>query len=262
MPYNSIIFEIKDGIGLIRLNRPEEGNTLTMEMVRELLDVASRCDEDPGIRSVVLTGNGKMFCVGGDMKAFAARGEGVSPYIKELTQILHSAISRLNWMDAPVVGAINGTAAGGGFSLALTTDIAIAAESAKFTMAYTKAALTPDASSSYFLARMVGLRRAKEMALLNPVLSARQALEWGLINRVVPDDQVLSTALEIAGRWAKGPTRALGQTKRLILSGATESLESQMERESRAIADMSGSADGREGIAAFVAKRAPTFQGC
>jgi len=109
---------------------------------------------------------------------------------------------------------------------------------------------------------MVGLRRAKEMALLNPVLSARQALEWGLINRVVPDDQVLSTALEIAGRWAKGPTRALGQTKRLILSGATESLESQMERESRAIADMSGSADGREGIAAFVAKRAPTFQGC
>lgn len=261
MPYNSIIFEKKDGIGLIRLNRPEEGNTLTMEMVRELLDVASRCDEDSDVRAVVLTGNGKMFCVGGDMKAFAAQGERVSIYIKELTQILHAAISRLNWMDAPVVGAINGTAAGGGFSLALTTDIAIAAESAKFTMAYTKAGLTPDASSSYFLARMVGLRRAKEMALLNPVLSARQALEWGLINRVVPDDQLLLAALEIARQWAKGPTRSLGETKRLILSGATESLESQMERESRTIAAMSGSADGREGIAAFVAKRPPKFQG-
>ncbi len=124
-----------------------------------------------------------MFCVGGDLKAFAAQGERVSIYIKELTQVLHAAISRFSWMDAPVVGAINGTAAGGGFSLALTTDIAVAAESAKFTMAYTKAGLTPDASSSFFLARMVGMRRAKEMALLNPVLSARQALEWGLINQ-------------------------------------------------------------------------------
>jgi 2-(1,2-epoxy-1,2-dihydrophenyl)acetyl-CoA isomerase len=260
MPYNSLIFEIENGVGLIRLNHPEDGNTLTMEMVRELLDVASRCDEDPEVHSVVLTGSGKMFCVGGDMKAFAAQGERVSIYIKELTQILHAAISRFNWMDAPVVGAINGTAAGGGFSLALTTDIAIAAESAKFTMAYTNAGLTPDASSSYFLARMVGLRRAKEMALLNPVLSARQALEWGLINRVVPDDQLLPIALEIARRWATGPTRSLGETKRLILSGATESLESQMERESRTIAAMSGSANGREGIAAFVAKRPPKFQ--
>jgi 2-(1,2-epoxy-1,2-dihydrophenyl)acetyl-CoA isomerase len=260
MPYNSLSFEIENGVGLVRLNRPEEGNALSMEMVRELLDVASRCDEGSDVRAVVLTGNGRMFCVGGDMKAFAAQGERVSIYIKELTQILHSAISRLNWMDAPVVVAINGTAAGGGFSLALTADIAIAAESAKFTMAYTKAGLVPDGSSSYFLARMVGLRRAKEMALLNPVLSARQALEWGLINRVVPDDQLLPTALEIARQWAEGPTRSYGETKRLILSGATESLESQMEKESRAIAAMSGSADGREGIAAFVAKRPPTFR--
>ena len=261
MSYNSVIFEIENGVGLLRLNRPEEGNAITMEMAREILDVCARCDEDPEVRSLVLTGNGKMFCVGGDMRAFAAQGETVSRYMKEITQTLHAAISRLNWMDAPVVGAINGTAAGGGFSLALTTDIAIAAESAKFTMAYTKVGLVPDASSSYFLTRMVGLRRAKEMALLNPVLSARQALEWGLINSVVPDDHVLPTALEIAHRWAKGPTRSLAETKRLILSGATESLESQMERESRTIAAMSGSADGREGIAAFVAKRPPTFQG-
>jgi 2-(1,2-epoxy-1,2-dihydrophenyl)acetyl-CoA isomerase len=201
-----------------------------------------------------------MFCVE-DLKAFAAQGERVSIYIKELTQILHAAISRFNWMDAPVVGAINGTAAGGGFSLALTTDIAIAAESAKFTMAYTNAGLTPDASSSYFLARMVGLRRAKEMALLNPVLSARQALEWGLINQVVADDQVLPAALEIAYHLAKGPTLALGEAKRLILSGATESLESQMEKESRAVAAMAGKIDGREGVAAFIGKRIPKFTG-
>lgn len=261
MSYNSLVFEVKDGVGLIRLNRPDDGNAITMEMANELLDAAMRCDEDPEVRAVVLTGSGKMFCVGGDLRSFAAQGERVSLYLKRVTQLFHAAISRFNWMDAPVVGAINGTAAGGGFSLALTTDIAIAAESAKFTMAYTKVGLAPDGSSSYFLARMVGLRRAKEMALLNPVLSARQALEWGLVNQVVADDQVLPAALEIAARLAKGPTLALGEAKRLILAGATESLESQMERESRGIAAMAGNADGREGIAAFLDKRLPKFTG-
>src|SRR5512139_1621937 len=261
MLYDSLVFEIKDGVGLIRLNRPDDGNAITLETVNELLDVALRCDEDPGVRAVVLTGSGKMFCVGGDLRAFAAQGDRVPFYLKKVTQALHAVISRFNWMDAPVIGAINGTAAGGGFSLALTTDIAIAAESAKFTMGYTKIGLAPDGSSSYFLARLVGLRRAKEMALLNPVLSARQAMDWGLVNQVVADDQVLSEALKVARHLASGPTLSFGETKRLILSGATESLESQMERESRAIAAMSGSADGREGIAAFVAKRPPTFHG-
>jgi len=261
MSYNSLIFEIKDGVGLIRLNRPENGNAITLELARELLDVATRCDADAGVRSVVLTGNGKMFCSGGDLKVFASQGKQVHAYIKETTQAFHGAISRFNWMDAPVVGAINGTAAGGGFSLALTTDIAIAAESAKFSMAYTRVGLAPDGSSSYFLARMVGMRRAKEMALLNTVLSAEQAMEWGLVNRVVADDQVLAEALRMAHQLAKGPTVSFGETKRLILSGATESLESQMERESRAIAAMARTSDGREGIAAFIAKRIPDFRG-
>jgi len=261
MPYIALTFEVHKGVGLISLNRPDEGNAITLEMARELLDVAIRCTEDPDVRAVVLTGNGKMFCAGGDLKTFAAQGEKISLYTREVTQAFHAVISRLNWMDAPVVGAINGTAAGGGFSLALATDIAIAAESAKFTMAYTNAGLSPDGSCSYFLARIVGIRRAKEMALLNPVLSARQALEWGLINQVVADDQVLACALDVAQKWAKGPTRSFGETKRLILSGTTESLESQMEKESRAMAAMAGSVDGREGVAAFIAKRKPDFQG-
>lgn len=260
MAYTSLTFEMKDGVGLICLNRPDDGNAITLEMARELLEVATACDEDPDVRAVVLTGNGKMFCAGGDLKAFAALGDGVSKYLKETTQAFHAAISRFNWMDAPVVCAVNGTAAGGGFSLMLATDIAVAAESAKFTMAYTKIALAPDGSSSYFLARMVGMRRAKEMALLNPVLSARQALDWGLVNQVVADDQVLTTALGIAGQLAAGPVRSFGETKRLILSGATESLESQMERESRAISAMAGTADGQEGIAAFLARRAPNYK--
>lgn len=261
MAYNSINFEIQDGVGLIRLNRPNEGNALIPEMACELLDAANRCDDDPEIRAVVLTGNGKMFCAGGDLKAFAAQGENVSRYTREITLAFHAAISRFNGMDAPVIGAINGTAAGGGFSLALTSDIAIAAESAKFTMAYTRAGLTPDGSSSYFLSRIVGLRRAKEMALLNTVLSAKQAMEWGLVNQVVADDQLLTVALDIAHQLAKGPTKSYGLTKRLILCGATESLESQMEHEARAIAAMAGSADGREGIDAFIAKRSPEFHG-
>ncbi len=261
MGYSSLTFGVEDGVGLIRLNRPNDGNAIILEMALELLHVATVCDENPEVRAVVLTGNGKMFCAGGDLKVFAAQGGNVSLYLKETTQALHAAISRFNWMDAPVVGAINGTAAGGGFSLALTTDIAIAAESAKFTMAYTKIALAPDGSSTYFLARIVGLRRAKELALLNPVLSARQAKEWGLINRVVADDQVLTSALEIARHWANGPTRSFGETKRLILSGATESLESQMERESRPIAAMISTSAGHEGLAAFIAKRSPVFRG-
>jgi 2-(1,2-epoxy-1,2-dihydrophenyl)acetyl-CoA isomerase len=259
MSYDFLRFEVRDGIGLISLNRPSDGNAITLEMAREMLEVASRCDEDPEVRAVVVTGNGKMFCVGGDLKTFAAQGDRISHYMKEVTQAFHATISRFNWMDAPVIGAINGIAAGGGFSLALSTDIAIAAESAKFTMAYTKIGLTPDGSSSYFLARLVGLRRAKEIALLNPVVPARQALEWGLINQVVADDQVLPVALELARQLSLGPTQSLGETKRLILSGATESLESQMEKESRAIAAMAGSAGGREGIAAFIGKRVPRF---
>ena len=261
MSYSLISFETEENVGLIHLNRPDEGNALVPELVHELLDAAIRCDEDPEIRAVVLTGTGKMFCSGGDLNAFAAQGEDIYNYTRDVTGIFHAAISRLNRMDPPVVGAINGTAAGGGLSLALSTDISVAAESAKFTMAYTRSGLTPDGGASYFLVHRVGISRAKEMALLNPTLSARQAMEWGLVNRVVPDDQVLPVALEIAHQLAKGPTRAFGETKRLILLGVTGNLESQMEKESQAIASMMGSADGREGIAAFLGKRAPEFQG-
>lgn len=260
MSDNPVNFSHKDGVGIIRLNRPDNGNAITLEMGQELLAVANSCDKNPNIRAVVLTGNGKMFCAGGDLKNFIAQGDRAGHYVLETTQALHAAISRFNWMDAPVIGALNGTCGGGGFSLALTTDIAIAAESAKFTMAYTRAGLSPDGGSSYFLARIVGLRRAKEMALLNPVLSARQALDWGLINQVVPDDEVFETAMGIARQLAQGATGAIGETKRLILSGATESLESQMEKESRAISMTMDSGNGREGMLAFVEKRDPRFK--
>ena len=192
MAYDSLRFEVKEGVGLILLNRPDDGNAITLEMARELLEVAGLCDEDPEVRAVVLTGTGPMFCAGGDLKVFAARGDRVSLYMKEVTQAFHAAISRFNWMDPPVVSAINGTAAGGGLSLALTTDLALAAASAKFTLAYTKAGLVPDGGSTYFLARLVGLRRAKELVLLNPVLtrpkpwSGDSSIRWWPMIRCCP----------------------------------------------------------------------------
>jgi len=253
--------EIVDNVGLITLNRPQEGNPVVHGMVRELLDAAIVCDDDPRVRAVVLRGTGRMFCVGGGLKDFHAEGDNVASHLKLVTQIFHGAIAKFNRMAPPVIAAINGTAAGGGLSLALTTDLAIAAESAKFTMAYTNAGLPPDGSSSFYLARIVGMRRAKELALLNRVLSAAEALDWGLVNQVVADADVLETAMTMARRLAQGSTAAYGETKRLILAGATESLESQMEQESRAISALAGSRDGREGVAAFVEKRKPVFNG-
>ena len=258
--YSAIELNVDNRVAIIRLNRPSDGNAVTVELATELLDAVTRCDGDPSVRAVIITGAGTMFCVGGDLKEFSRQGANAGRYTKDVTHAFHAAISRMNRMDAPVIAAINGTAAGAGFSLALATDLAVAAESARFTMAYTRAGLSPDGSSTYFLARHLGLRRAKEMALLNPVLSARQAMDWGLLNRVVSNEDVLSTAMELAKELAVGPRSAQGETKRLILAGVNESLETQMESETSAIARMADAADGREGIAAFSLKRPPTFE--
>ena len=164
-------------------------------------------------------------------------------------------------MRAPVVAAVQGVAAGGGLSLLCGCDLVIAAASAKFTLAYTRAGLTPDGGSTFFLARLVGLRRAYELALTNRVLSAQEALEWGLITQVVPDQDLGEAAGALAANPVRGPTESFGATKRLLLDGATNSLETQMELESRAIAEAIRRPDGQEGIAAFLEKRRPGFVG-
>lgn len=261
MAYQTIEFEVRDRVAWIRLNRPEVFNALNPKMAEELSDAAIRCDEEDGIRCAVLTGNGKAFFAGGDLAAFHAAGDGMSVMMKQMTVDLHGAISRLVRMDAPFIAAVNGVAAGAGFSAMLTADLAIAARSAKFTMAYTRAGLSPDGGSTYFLARLVGLRRAQELALTNRTLSAEEALDWGIVNKVVDDAALLGEVEALARDLANGPTRALGAATRLLREGMDHSLETQMELEARAIADMGRSADGREGIAAFLAKRKPSFTG-
>ena len=255
----SLLFDLTDHIATLTLDRPSDANAIDLDLARELMAAAIRCSEDGDVRAVVITGAGRFFCAGGDLKSFAARGDALPAHLKEVTTHLHAAVSRLARMDAPVVAAVNGAAAGAGMSLACACDFVFAAESARFTMAYTRAGLTPDGSSTYFLPRIVGLKRALDLALTNRTLTAAEALEWGIVNRVVADGSVLHEARAFAASLAQGPVAALGATKRLLHSGFTSTLETQMEHETQAIADAARGAEGREGIAAFLEKRGPRF---
>ncbi len=261
MSFETLLYETRDGVAYITLNREDAANAINLEMGRDLMLAALQCDEDPGVRAVLIRAKGKIFCAGGDLGSFSSAGEGMPRLLKELTTYLHAAISRFARMSAPVVAAVHGSAAGAGFSLACASDLLVCAESAKFTLAYTRVGLTPDGSSTYYLPRLIGTRRALELMLTNRVLSSQEALAWGLVNRVVADDQLAQESEGLVRQLATGPTRAFGSVKQLLLSSANESLETQMEHEARAIADVAHSSDAREGIEAFFAKRRAKFNG-
>ena len=259
--YQTLSLAISQGIGRITLNRPDQANGIDMAMGRELMMAAIECDENPSVRTVLLTANGKFFSAGGDLKSFAAMGEQIGAGIKELTTYLHAAVSRLARMNAPVVVAVNGVAAGAGMSLALCGDCVLAARSAKFSMAYTAAGLSPDGGATWLLPRLVGLQRSRELMLLNRRLSAEEAADWGMVMRVVDDEQLMGEAEALAAQLAQGPTGAYGEVKRLLAESLETGLEAQMELEARAIAMLSQSTDGQEGINAFLEKRKAQFQG-
>lgn len=261
MSFETLLYETRDGVAYITLNREAAANAINLQMGRDLMLAALRCDEDAGVRAVLIRAKGKIFCAGGDLGSFSSAGEGMPRLLKELTTYLHAAISRFARMRAPVVAAVHGSAAGAGFSLACASDLLVCAESAKFTLAYTRVGLTPDGSSTYYLPRLIGTRRALELMLTNRVLSSQEALAWGLVNRVVADDQLAQESEGLARQLATGPTLAFGGVKQLLLSSANESLETQMEHEARAIADAARSSDAREGIEAFFAKRRAKFNG-
>ena len=261
MAYRHLLYEVSDGVATLRLNRPDAANGIDLTTARELMEATVRADEDPDVRAVLLAANGKMFSAGGDVKSFAGAGERLPSLLKELTVYLHAAVSRLARMDAPVVAAVGGPAAGAGMSLALAADFVLVSDAARFTMAYTRVGLSPDGSSTYWLPRLIGTRRTLELMMTNRTLDAGEALDWGLVNGLVDAAELESEALAFATQLAKGPTRSFGSVKRLVQASFSESLETQMEHEARAIADASRTADGREGIAAFLEKRAPKFTG-
>ena len=256
-----LIVERNEGVLEVTLNRPQSGNALSPELAQALADLANKCVGDKSIRAVIVTGAGRMFCAGGDLSAFAGAGDKSHALLLGMTAGVHTAVSRFARMNAPVITAVNGMAAGGGFSLAISGDMVLGAESSKYLLAYTNAGLSPDGSSSWFLPRRVGHARASELMLTNRMLSAAEALDWGLINRVVPDDELMDEARKLAGKLSAGPTLAYGTTKRLLNESLSSTLETQMEYEARGIADASVSADGREGVSAFLEKRKPTFTG-
>jgi 2-(1,2-epoxy-1,2-dihydrophenyl)acetyl-CoA isomerase len=262
MAYQHLKLERAAGVATLTLHRPDAYNALDLALGRELFQASIELDEDPGVRCIVVTGSGKAFCAGGDVKSFVDNLERIGAHIKELTTYLHGAISRLCRSDKPVIMAVNGVAAGGGFSLALSGDLVVAAESAKFTMAYSRIAATPDGSSSYFLPRLVGLRRALELYLTNRPLTAREALDWGMITRVVPDAELAASVSALARELAQGPSKAFGAAKRLFHQSTWESLETQMELEAQAIAASGRTEDFRAGVSAFADKKPPpTFRG-
>lgn len=261
MEYEKLRLEVEGGVATITLNRPDVANAMDLAMSQELMHAAIRCDEDRAIRAAIITGTGRFFSAGGDLEGFRAAGDEVASLLKEMTVYLHAAISRFARMDAPVIAAVNGMAAGAGFSLMGACDLVVAAESARFTSAYTAASLSPDGSSTYFIPRLIGRRRAMELMLTNRRLSAAEALDWGLINEVVADEVLPARAAELAGELAAGATLAYGKVKELLNATFSESLETQMESEARAIASLTHTEDGREGIAAFLEKRPPVYRG-
>lgn len=255
----TIQFEKSGAIARVWLNRPDAANGFNPTMARELAMVAARCDSDPEIKVVLLSGVGKFFSAGGDLKAMSSFEGSTPEFVKTLADDLHRGISTFARMDAVLVVAVNGMAAGAGFSLAVSGDLVIASESASFTMAYTRAGLSPDGSSSYYLPRLIGVRKTQELMLTNRMLSARDALDWGLLNRVVPDEALEAEAMGLAHSLAKGSKGSQAVVKKLLLSTFSHGLEEQMEIEGRHIAACAGSADGQEGIKAFTEKRAPVF---
>jgi 2-(1,2-epoxy-1,2-dihydrophenyl)acetyl-CoA isomerase len=258
MSESSVLFEQRGAVALLTLNRPDNANVLNIAMGRLLLDHVVKIEANPAIRAVVLTGAGKHFCFGGDLRGMMAEGGAVDGYLRELTSYLHAAIANLVRMDAPVIAAINGTAAGGGIGLVTAADLCVCGASSKFSLAYSGVALTPDCSSSFFLPRLIGHRRAMELILTNRSLSADEALSWGLVNQVVADADVLPAALKLAEKLAVGPRLAFGKSKRLLAT-SSGALESQLALERQMIASQVTTSEGQEGIRAFLDKRKPSF---
>lgn len=258
---DEILTQLDDGLFTITLNRPDAANGFDFALAEQLHAAAIEADQNHAIRAVLLTGAGRFFSAGGDVKLFADAGDDVGRALHRLTAHIHGAASLFHRMDAPVIVAVNGVAAGGGFSLSLCGDLVLAAESAKFMMAYTSVGLSMDGSSSYFLPRLIGLRRTQELLLTNRRLSAAEALDWGLITRVVPDGQLLSEATQLGKELATGPTACIGECKRLLAGSFAAGIETQAQLESRSIARTSRGHDGQEGLAAFLGKRKPAFDG-
>ncbi len=261
MRLDTIDYEARDGVAHLRFARPEGANAVNPAFSKDLRAAMLEIEWDDRVKAVSVTAEGKVFCGGGDLKEFHAAGDALPRLASDMLTDFHGAIYKMNRMPKPVVAGVNGAAGGAGLSIVSAFDLVVCGESAKFTMAYTRAGVTPDGTSTYFVARHIGLRRMLDLTLTNRVLSADEAEAWGLVNRIVPDAQVDKAAAELAQQLADGPAWALGRAKSIVYAGLDSPLEQAGELEGVTIAEAMGTHDGREGIAAFVEKRKPEFTG-
>ncbi|HLQ64777.1 MAG TPA: enoyl-CoA hydratase-related protein [bacterium] len=255
----TIQLDQRDGVLLVTLNRPDVLNAINDLMLRELSDALRQAARDAAVRCVVLTGSGRGFCSGQDLRDRA--GPGTPSFRESLGNRYNPVILQMRTMEKPVLAAVNGVAAGAGCSLALAADLRIASDRASFIEVFARVGLVPDSGSTYFLPRLVGLGKALELAYTADAVDAAEALRIGLVNRVVPHDVLVPEVMTLAKRLAAGPTRGYGLAKRAINYGLHATLEQALDYEA-AVQEIAGrSADHREGVAAFLAKRPPSFTG-
>lgn len=251
-----------DGVAHVALNRPGSANGLSVELLKALHEVLMRVHGDSTVRAVLLTGEGKNFCAGGDVHEFLAKGDKLPDYIRLATSYLQIAAGQLIRLDAPVVSAVQGFAAGGGgMGLVCSSDFVVCGESTQFLAGATRVAMVPDAGVTVTLTQLVGFRRAMKILMLNKPIPASEALAMGLVTEVVPDAQLLERAWSLAHELAAGAPEAQAQTKRLLWNGIGQGVEGCMHDESATQARLSGMGDAMEGLAAVIERRKPVFTG-
>ena len=261
-----VTFEIDRAVGLITLNRPEARNAFSMEMLVRLAAALDECRSSE-VRSVLLTGSGEAFCSGADVREFTSQLDsggpaGISDHLRDLAGFFHDrAILPIRQLEKPVVAGVNGVAAGGGFSLMAACDLRVAADNARFLMAYANIGATADGGSTFFLPRLIGTSRAMELYLSNQPLSAEAALSMGLVSQVFPAADFSRLAMETALRLAQGPTTAYARVKAMFESTWQAGLETQLDQETDFISDIALTHDFQDGIRAFSEKRRPEFNG-
>jgi len=257
-----VLLDVHDGIARLRLNRPEASNGVDSVLLKAMHEAVLHGHALPELRVLVLSGEGRNFCAGGDVKTFASKGEGLPDYLREATAWLQLVTAALIQLKAPVVTMVQGYAAGGaGFGFVCASDIVVAGESARFFSGAVRVGMAPDAGTTVTLPQVVGLRRAMDILLTNPTLTAQEALGMGLVSRVVADNDLEPATMELAQSLADQPPLALAATKRLVWQGLGSTVDARLAEEARTVSELSGTADSREGLAAVIERRTPRFTG-